>query len=547
MNRSLLGVILSSTVLAHCGARLPQEVSINRPIASEQSLDLDKISFTEMKSGSPVTLGSYMRGHGLTHMLLTFGSTGCAVCMEKTRYLQQNLVGHYNLLSADADQHFELKGINVDPASKRADVLRLVEEESLDHLAWADPRGDVMMAFFQPTGLSLSVPLTVLINNRGVMWRITSKEHVTPDQIMRRVASSLGSDGTSLPPPPPPKPEPQPLPVPDLTLLGQERPDRLAGVKMDACGRGSSVLSEVMAGKKFRIVIASHDDCSDQTVCGSVQRVVQRFLPTCNAETGGCGLVVLAGQVQTCDDVHWRGGGEFFQTFRDHFNWHYAPVQINHKWVLPDVAGPLTMVFDAAGKLVLSHEGALTPDELAQRWQIDHWTARAAGPNWALAIPTGTTSFSQVRATSRYTLTVFWSTICTGCVEEISAWHASDQVLSWCRARPDFCQVQSVETGYPDSGLPSDVASYLQGLLHGSPDFDGFDKLGWNIPLAVDMISPTGADADHRWFDGWVRTLYGPDPRSILYDREGKIVGSWIAKLGETGPFDMLKKLEGSK
>ena len=563
----LFGLVFSASVISiGCGARLPRDEGLHRPVAVEQAVALNDVAFSDLESGVKITLGTYMHDHGLTHMLITFGSTNCAVCMSKTRYLETNLVGHYDLLGADAVKQFEVKGVNIDPPAKREDVLELIHKESLSHVSWSDPAGDMMMRFFQPAGFTISVPLTVLINTDGIVWRISSKDHVDPDEIIRRVAAKFGSaGGVKIPPPVLPKPTPDgsvpantPPTVPgntppssqpniDIDLLRQERPNRLAGVRADVCGRSVARLSEVVGAKGFRMILASRDDCGPGTVCGRNQALLRDFTATCNKAEAGCSLAVLGEKVTTCDGTVWRGGGEFFSAFREHFNWSYRPVSQSGRKIIEEVKGPLTFVFDASGKLVFGQEGELSLADLSSRWQNDHWTSRAKGPDWPLATSTGASSFSSVRARAKYTMTLFWNTWCSSCVEEITAWHGSGSVLEYCRARPEFCQVQSVETGYPESGRAGDIGAYIHGLLHGSPDFDGFDKLKWTIPLAIDPQAPSSEGRDSRWFDGWIRAVYGADPRSVLYDREGKILGTWVALPGEGGPLELLKKLEQSE
>jgi hypothetical protein len=73
--------------------------------------------------------------------------------------------------------------------------------------------------------------------------------------------------------------------------------------------------------------------------------------------------------------------------------------------------------------------------------------------------------------------------------------------------------------------------------------------------MAMDM-TPPNADGTHRWFSGWAwgtfgdDQIYGTSGRAVLYDREGKMVSSWVSKRDEAGNpegtevFEALKRLE---
>jgi hypothetical protein len=138
---------------------------------------------------------------------------------------------------------------------------------------------------------------------------------------------------------------------------------------------------------------------------------------------------------------------------------------------------------------------------------------------------------------------MFWNTWCSSCTEELQEWHLEESSgYGFCRAHPEFCQVVALETGRAESGVAS--REYLAGLIRGNDDFDGWVSRGWSMPLAVEAEPYADGRAPMGWYAGWVRARFGSsEPRTVLYDREGKVVGVWRSLPGEHGPRDMLKKL----
>jgi thiol-disulfide isomerase/thioredoxin len=263
-------------------------------------------------------------------------------------------------------------------------------------------------------------------------------------------------------------------------------------------------------------------------------------------------LVVDEQLCATQGDV-FAGGQELFDVFADHFSWSYAPIREGQGTLkLPVVKGPLTLIFDEAGKLVFSAEGAIG-DTLSKRMQNDRLASRAKGPDHPLfgddfrktnQVPTGApVTFSNLRTRARYTVVMFWNTWCSSCVEELYEWHKEqDSAYKFCAKQPDFCQVLALETGRAESGQsPKD---YFAGLVNGNDDFDGWLKRRWTMPLAVEDIPLADGRAPMGWFAGWIKARFGSsDPRVVIYDKEGKVVGHWRSLPGEHGPRDTLKSI----
>jgi hypothetical protein len=546
-------------VLQSCAANLPHAVSRRTPMALEQALNLDEINLTRLQDGSRINLGQFMRESKLQWLVLTFGSEGCNICMDKANYLQKNLVdNNYELLGESARGNIELIGITTDPASRRESVFaNLVENQKLTHYEWSDPAvagGNVMMRYFQPAGRGPGVPLTVMLSTKGIVWRVGSWEHVSADQIVRKIAATIGSDSiTPLPPVVNPKP---PGGLEERTLLAKERPDRLSGVQVTMCGdRSRRDLGELMppVAGGLRAILVHKGLCTGNAACDDASRALETWRSAC-ASRGQktCSVKQIVVDEQHCapDSDLVTGGGEFFTTFADHFSWSYAPIGTPMK--LPAVAGPLTLIFDEAGRLVFSAEGMIG-DTLAKRMQSDQLALRTKGPDYPLygddfnkayRIPSGgPLTFSGLRSGPKYMVAIFWNTICSGCKDELEEWHKEpDSAYRFCSDRPEFCQVLAIETSREESG--DTAKDYFAGLVTGNSDFEGWLKLRWTMPLAVEDVPLADGRAPRGWFHGWIRSRFSSiEPRVVIFDKEGKVVGSWRSLPGEFGPRDTLKKL----
>jgi thiol-disulfide isomerase/thioredoxin len=557
----LMSSLLVPIVLTGCGARLDPVAKLNRPIATEEFVDLDAVQLTKLQDGSPVNIGQYMRDQKLPWLVLAFGSKSCGICMEKARYLQANLVdGNYAALGLTADPRnkVEVIGVFTDPQAMRDELLGLVSDEKspLPLLSWFDPGHEVMMKYFQSAGRSFTVPLTVMLSPRGIVWRINSNDKISHENLILKIANTISNDANRAPPPPVKPPVASP-PV-NISLLAAERPDRLNGAVVTSCVGGSqSVLGDKLppVANGLRAVLVHKDSCAISADCVEAKSALKAWRSDCLAAGArDCGLkeLVIGENLCTDDPDLFAGGSEFFETFSDHFNWSYRPLLSRPGRIkLPEVKGPLTLVFDDQGRLVFSKEGALA-DSLTARMAHDQMKDRAAGPEFSLAwnqTPLTTpdanvaATFSDVRAHSKYTMVMFWNTFCSSCTEEIQQWHSEpDSAFNYCNAHKDFCQVTAIETE-TDGSSPQD---YLKSLIlwDGTADDFSWQKNRWPMPLMVEGVPLPGGLAPLGWYSGWFRARFGSsEPRVVLFDREGKVVNSWNSLPGDHGARDAIRSM----
>ncbi len=538
---SVLILALSALGMATCGARLPKEVSLNRPTGSSMPVDLTKVNFVELTTGAEVNVADYMEAHNLQHMLLTFGSQSCSACMEKAHYLETNLVGHYELLGEGGNK-FEVRGINTDKERSRPTVIQNMKTQGLTHIKWGDGSDEksAMMEFFQPSGMPYSVPLTVMIDRKGIQWRIPSTESVSPEAIVNRIAATLGADAI---PVASQKPTPSKPPV-VWSALAEEKPGRLKALPINDCaGNALASAQDILGEAGLKFLVVDRGNCTDGSVCDQNRAVVQEFLTSCQSKT--CKLMTIGQTVKTgdasCSKGVLAGGKELFDTFEDLFTWNYPVIYDDNLGTVfgKKLGDSLVFVFDHEGKIVFSKEGSVSKAELEARWSLDQFSNRHKGPAFDLYLKQGTKNFSDWRQQAKYSMVTFWDPMCSGCVDELDEWHHPGGMLEFCRTNPDFCQTLSVNPGYPEDNNPASVANYFNSVL--VPYAQGRN---WDLNLAMDMEPlPTGA-VSHRWFDGggvWARFADFQN-RTLLYDREGKVLQSWVSKKGPE-PLDALKKL----
>ena len=552
----LVCLTLSGAMISSCGAKLPREVSIRHPVATAtaEKMDLDGVVLKNLQDASTVSVGQYMRDNRLNWLVLTFGSQGCGVCMEKARYLQANLVGHYNILGEGAENKIRLIGVTTDPEKDREQLLTLVQDQGLTHLQWSDPGHIVMMNRFQPEGMGFSVPLTVMLSRDGVLWRVSSREKLSPTQLIQKISSTMG--GTTSQPPPIDPEVPFPPPI-DAPLLAREIPERLNAVNLKSCrDRSIANLGEILPIVKdgLRAVLLRRENCEDSDACRDALVGMNAWKLACQSKGGrSCEFQELVLSGDYCSESSgFFGGEEFFEVFADHFSWGYAPIDVGPgRTKLPEIKGPLSLVFDDLGRLVFSKEGALG-DSMIQRLEQDGMRSRAIGPNYPIVANMApvsknprdnVTSFSALRTQAKYTMVMFWNTWCSSCTDEIQEWHREqDSAFNFCKAHDQFCQVVALETKRSESELSPEA--YLQGLIDGNDDFDGWRRLGWTMPVAAEGLPSADGTAARGWFDGWVRARFGSsEPMTVLFDREGKIVEKWRSLPGEHGPRDALNYL----
>lgn len=549
---SVLALSLVAILVATCGSRLPREVTLNRPTGEALPIDLTKVNFTELTTGNPINAAAYMDAHQLKYMVLTFGSQSCSSCMEKASYLETNLVGHYAQLGSNANQ-FELHGVNTDVASARSQVVQTMKLKNLTHINWADTTGtdSMMMTYFQPSGKPYSVPLTVMVNRHSILWTIPSDEHIELPDLLRKIGASMGSDVEVKP-----TPTPSQRPPIEISALAEEKPGRLADLAVNACGAtASTTAQEILGEADLKFLVVDKNNCAVGSTCDQNRLAVSDFLSTCQGKA--CQLMTLGQTLKTgdaaCANGVLAGGEKIFSTFKEHFNWNYG-LEFDPGLHLAPVNGPLVMAFDSDGKLVFSKEGAVTKQELVARWNTDKFAHRAEGPAFRFYTSKGERNFSEWRHQAKYSVVQLWGFGCSGCEEELTTWNKPGHLVDWCASRPDFCQIVSVEDSYPADDLPESVPNYFNTTFLATVKAK---DATWNTDLmAMDLTAPQ-ADGGHRWFTGWGWGTFGEDQifgtsgRAVLYDREGKMVESWVSKADEAGNppgtevFELLKKLAG--
>jgi hypothetical protein len=558
MNRlRLVGYLIAAAAgLAHCAAKLPREVKINQPKGVAIPINLSEVNLRQLADDSPVNLAAYMETKGLNWLVLTFGSKSCGACLDKSRYFEANLVkDQYLRLGPKALGQVEVIGVYTDVSVDRQELLAISEDEGLSHVAWFDPgpvKEKAMMKFFQPAGESYGVPLTVMLSRQGLLWRISSKEKIPADEILRKIATTI--DETAVPEPPPVDP-PETVGTIAIPLLAKEVSNRFDEIPVMACNSNEVV----SLGAQFpsvtdglRAVLVYNGVCVDQAGCLDAQAALKTWQAECESRYQmNCQFRELAvDSNDSCQDgSRLLGGQEFYDVFADHFSWGYKPVSAGSGRVkLPDVQGPLTMVFDSLGRLVFSREGAVG-DSLATGMENNRLTTRAPGPQFGILLndkpgqegaQDQSLTFDQVRGQAKYTLMLFWNTFCSSCLEKLEKWHAEkDSPYRFCAANPSFCKVIALETDRLDSGV--EASEYLAGLIAGS---EGWSAKKYSMPLSVELDPPANGLAASGWYQGWVRAKFGSsEPRTVLYDREGKVLGSWRSLPDDHGARDALKKL----
>lgn len=548
---SVLALSLVAVLVATCGSRLPREVTLNRPTGESLPIDLTKVNFTDLATGNQLNAAEYMDSHSLNYMVLTFSSQSCSTCMEKAHYLETNLVGHYAQLGPNSNQ-FELHGVNTDVASARPQVLQNMKLQNLTHINWADTTGaeSMMMTYFQPNGKPYGVPLTVMVDRHSILWTIPSDEHIELPDLLRKIGASMGQGNVEVKPTPTPSKKP---PV-EISALAEEKPGRLAGLTVNACGASTATTAhEVFAEADLKFLVVDKANCAVGSTCDQDRLAVTDFLSTCQGKT--CQLMTLGQTLKNgdaaCANGVFAGGEKIFATFKEHFNWHYE-LEFDPGLHLAPLNGPLVMAFDSEGKLVFSKEGTVTKQDLVARWGADQFTHRAEGPAYKIYTTKGERNFSEWRQQAKYSVVQLWGFGCSGCEEELTTWHMPGHLVDWCASRPDFCQIVSVEDSYPADDMPGSVPNYFNTTFLAAVKAK---NPIWKPDLMAMDLTPPQADAGHRWFSGWGWGTFGDDPvfgtsgRAVLYDREGKIVDSWVSKADEHGNppgtevFEALKKL----
>ena len=525
-----------------CASRLPKDKKINRPEGGVLNVDLGLVNFLDIESGETINLKSYMEDNRLDSMLLTFGSRGCTACNKKGLVLRDSIVGQHPLYQTEEGKRFQVVGINTDP-----DPLVRVRQFVLAYqfqsfMKWNDSKGQAMIEYFMPAGRVFGVPLTVMITRQGIKWAITNDEGLSIEDIMAKVEETLKiGDGRPRPrPTPSPTPTTPPIVLPPLTELDMEAPGRLRSVKVTTCEGEEKDLSQVLSLRDYYVIQAEGVACGE--ACQSNRAQMAALKATCSSsdDGSGCGVISLtegALDASACSGgLIAAGGKELFTSFYNHFSWDNAVFETyDPEWLmrLAPVSGPLTFIFGKDGKLVYSKEGRLEDSELAAAVGSSDFSKRARGPDFEFySKSSGAFRLGDLRQKAKYTVVNAYGSSCSSCIEEMKFWSRPGELKEFCASRPEDCQIQLVVSDTPDG--PQTFDRFLDEAT------DILTSYGIAaLPLALD---PTGLDSDdgylQRFFSGYLQAEYfsalgidkAGDPRSVIYDQEGRIVGMYIAE-----------------
>ena len=214
---------------------------------------------------------------------------------------------------------------------------------------------------------------------------------------------------------------------------------------------------------------------------------------------------------------------------------------------IPRVEGPLVFVFDRQGRLKFSREGLVTDGEI--RTAATSPDVRATGPNFRfVGRAEGPFGFASWRQQARYSVVSAFGKLCQSCMAEFKHWSEPGGLIDWCAARPGDCQVIGIENGLPEPGQTE--AAYLEALIFGDAGFEGLASLGVRVPVGLDPQPFDDFDGNgwlRRYFDGWLMAEFpefGLDFRTVIWDREGKVVGVFKAEAPQSGEDPVLVRLK---
>lgn len=561
---ALVTLTFSASLLSGCASQLKRDKKINTPVGSgvEEKLDLSSIFFTDLYSGTTFSIAEYMEAEGKDHLLLMFGSKGCTSCNQKNEHFKESIIGRHQFLLTNEGKRFDLIGVNTDiePAERMRSYLL-----NYEFIRWSDPKGQNMVNFFVPPGRSFGVPVTVLLNRRGIVFRILNDEKATPEEIMARVEEAiLGGSGNPGASPVKPTPQPTPpvvVPATDLAFIG---PGRFKKVEVASCDGAKTSLDRVLGEPDFRVVHVVKGGCSSACekntaelkalsvdVCGVEGRV---------AGSKKCAAVVLqteapvAGSQGCSSGLAYKGGDLFFDVFETHFNWN-QPRVLDEDDFLPrftgDFATQITMVFRRDGALVWSHAGELATGALASALKAPGFgTSFATGPKLPVYTKTQGSHYlgdviKQSRITVLSTSQIANIPPCSGCLEEMQMWSQQGSLVDYCAARASECQVRFVEIR--DNSSFTTLDNFYDFVMAGGTDPDpafpgtvtGLNGYGVRIPLLVDPLAKYTDEGDNfaRIHEGYLTAMSRRyfetnklgNPLVTIFNQEGRIVEMYLS------------------
>jgi len=546
---------------AGCASQLKPYKKINTPTGSgvEEELDLSTIYFHDIQSTVRFSVLDYMNQNGKDHLLLMFGSKGCTACNLKNEEFKKSIIGQHDLFLDQAGKKFDLIGVNTDIES--ADRMRAYLT-NFDFIRWSDPKGLAMIANFIPPGRSFGVPVTVLLNKRGVVFRLLNDEKATPEQIMTRVERAIngsnsngdgsddgddgtsegGDDGSVVPIPV--------IPATDLAFVG---PGRFKKINMTSCDGTPTDLDSVLGQPDFRIVHVTKNNC-DVACRANLEQVQAVEKSLCNeagavADSKKCAVAALqtgdgALDVDSCvTGLVYKGGEKFLEVFESHFNWSYPvfedPTDFEPRFA-KSFDGPLTMVFRRDGTLVWSAEGQMTPQALMAALNSPSFGLEVVkGPDFPVYTSEKVVkNFSEIRRQSKLTVvvsTLIFDTIgCGSCELELAHWSKPNGFFDYCAARPTDCQIMLFDFRDVRNLVP--MSTFYDLIKNGGmdPEFNvqikGLIERQIRIPLFLDPLPHSLEDGSinfNRHYEGYLKAAsreLGPVGRVAIYNNEGSIL-----------------------
>ena len=588
--RNLIITSTSALLLFGCGSRLPSEINIKRPVADGSQdatrIDLSLIDFTDIETGATVNAGAWMDQQKTSFMLLTFGSRACSACNKKARVIRDNYLSSDKISLAGMESRLAIVGVNTDSDSL-ALTQRFIRSEGFDFIRWSDPRGTKMLKWFMPGGRSYGVPLTVMVSRTGILWAYTNDSTASVAEIMARARATVEGDASQQPSDPGTDPDdgddgdgndphnPHPVALPPA--LAFEGADRMRDVMVSTCGvdRGVKQRLDVVQPLSFiaNFFHIEGESCGD--VCRNNRALLQRKVESVMAADVSAAFLYAGPSTVDCANLtpaqnkksriqSLAGGAEFFDSFATHFDWNHEVLETNGGSLsVAPLASSVTLAFGRDGKLLFSAEGAMDEarldDFLRSLWKPGPGMQAAPfarGPAWNFhGLPGGQAQgglvdFSEWRNHATYSVVNAFGESCSSCMAELKHWSRPGGLFDLCNKNPDFCIAGAVENGLPDSAYtrpgPVDLKemdTYLRQIT------SGLTARGISVPIL--MLDPYSPENDNgrgylkRFFDGYLSAKnpeMGFDFRTIVSDREGKVLGVFKATPPEAGKVDHVEE-----
>lgn len=576
----LVPLVLSAfTGAVGCASKLPYEKTTHAPegMGLEAQLDLSLVELKDVRTGDAINLKTYMDANEREYVLLTFGSKSCTACNRKNDYFKNYVIGQHPMFLSEAGKHFEIIGVNTDP-----DPYERLQGylSQYSWIKWSDPAGLVMLDYFMPQGARFRVPLTVMVTKDGIAWRVMPDDHISERALVDKVELSLAGR--------PQKPEPTPgtddgasepgdgdgsgdtggdgddtgndqgdggddqgdggndqgdggLPTADAADLAAIAPGRFQRVDVTDCAGQPATVDKVLGGTKpdLRFIAVTQGACG--TECQDNLATLQAAMADCEAAGKHCAVASLSTEAPDANvcasGLAYQGGAAFFNVFKSHFDWNYTITENpDYTLVLPAVEGPLLLAFAADGTLVYSHERTLPAGALGDVIRAAA-PLPAVGPDFALFTKdTGVFGFAERRLKAQYSIVAsvgVYPVPCGSCIDELVRWSEPNQLYDFCSERPTFCQLLYVDYNYPDRPGQT-LAQFYDIVVNGDGRrYKGLAANKIRIPLILDPNPKNGDDGQgylKRMFDGYMlaaRPDWKTDPRTFVYDREGKIVAQF--------------------